>query len=189
MKRQKSIMRIAVLAFMTVMIVCLLSACSQKEETAGHTVMQNGKEYTIDYDAMTISDGTYVYHFQVNGRGNSSVHYEFVYPNGSKFYWTKQNNGGYGGWSDDYNEEAYVDGYTLLDVLDARTTKESRSKNVILIIVLFVIGLFNAMTPETAWYLSDGWKFKNSEPSEAALGLTRFAGIAAMVLAVIMLLV
>ena len=62
-------------------------------------------------------------------------------------------------------------------------------KNVLVIILLLLIGIFNAVSPETAWYLSDGWKYKNAEPSEEALGVTRLGGIVALVLGVMMILV
>lgn len=175
---------LAIVLIAVAMLMCLLSACSREETSTVQTVTRDGKVYTIDQSAETISDGTYSYHFQVSRSGGSSVHYEFFYPDGSRFYWTQEKNGGYGGWSDDYNKEAYADGHTLLAILNAKTSVKKEAKPVGLSIVLFLCGLFNAITPETAWYLSDGWKFKNSEPSDSALQLTRFAGIAAMVLAV-----
>lgn len=43
---------------------------------------------------------------------------------------------------------------------------------------LFIIsGLFAAISPYSAWYLSYGWRFKDAEPSELALSTERIVGI------------
>lgn len=39
-----------------------------------------------------------------------------------------------------------------------------------------VIGLFYLLGPRAAWYLSNGWKFKDSEPSDGILILNRVLG-------------
>lgn len=165
--------------------VCIC-ACSKKE-SGPRTVIHNGKSYTIDKEAKTISDGKYIYRYEVQGNG-SSVGYKFIYPNGSYYHWTKSNNVGYGGWSEDYDKDLYVSGDTLLYVLEKVMPEESEPKNVPVIVVLLLVGIFNAASPETAWYLSDGWKYKNAEPSEEALGLTRVGGIVAIVIGVFMIL-
>lgn len=175
------------ITFVAVFISCIsLCACSH-EEPGPKTVAYNGKTYTIDEEAMTISDQENVYKYEIEGRG-SSVSYRFIYPNGSTYYWTWSGNVGHGGWSSDYDETLYVDGYTLMDILDAERPRESEPKNVPVIILLLVVGIFNTAAPQTAWYLSDGWKYKNAEPSEAALEWTRLSGIIVIVIAVFMIL-
>ncbi|MBE5971334.1 MAG: hypothetical protein E7246_02285 [Lachnoclostridium sp.] len=66
--------------------------------------------------------------------------------------------------------------------------RESEPKNILLIIILLIVGIFNAAAPQAAWYLSDGWRFKDAEPSEAALDWGRFIGIVLIVIAVFMIL-
>ena len=35
-------------------------------------------------------------------------------------------------------------------------------------LLFIVIGLINAISPATGWYLSYGWRYKDAEPSDAA---------------------
>ena len=174
--------------FLLVMFASIYVCACAKEESGPRTVRLNEKTFTVDEEVMTISDGEYTYHYKADING-SSVSYKFTYPNGSYYYWTKSKTIGSGGWSDDYDEEVYVDGQTLIDVLNTGKPREKEPKNVLVIILLLLIGIFNAVSPETAWYLSDGWKYKNAEPSEEALGVTRLGGIVALVLGVMMILV
>lgn len=53
--------------------------------------------------------------------------------------------------------------------------------------ILLVIGVINLLSPETAWHISDGWKFKDAEPSENALLWIRIAGVIDLIAAVVIL--
>ncbi|MCM3785053.1 hypothetical protein M3231_18945 [Neobacillus mesonae] len=53
---------------------------------------------------------------------------------------------------------------------------------------LFIIGgLIAALSPHTAWYLSIGWRFKDTEPSDLALVVERIAGIILAVIGFILI--
>ncbi len=183
MKKKKWFLVISVLV---IILSCVgLCACS-REEPGPKTVVYNGKTYTIDEEAGTISDNKYTYTYEVSGSG-SSASYRILYPNGSSYYWTWSGNMGHGGWSDDYDETLYEDGHTLVNMLDMEQPRESEPKNVPVIILLLIVGIFNTAAPQAAWYLSDGWRFKDAEPSETALDLTRFGGIVAIIIAVFMM--
>ena len=173
--------------FLFMMAMCILLCACSREEPGPKTVIYNGTTYTIDEDAMTIFDGKNTYGYEVQGRG-SSVNYHIYYPNGSTYYWTWSGNVGHGGWSDDYDESRYVDGRTLMNVLETEMPRESEPKNVPVIIVLLLVGVFNVAAPQTAWYLSDGWRYKNAEPSDTALDMTRLGGIVAIIIAVFMMI-
>ena len=54
-------------------------------------------------------------------------------------------------------------------------------------ILLMIIGLFNLISPRTGWYLSYGWRFKDAEPSDAALVMARIGGGIAILIGVILL--
>jgi len=183
--RRKYFVRMAML-IVFVCVFAFLCACS-REEPGPKLVQYNGKNYTIDEESSTISDGEHTYHYKVNGSG-SSVNYHITYPNGSTYYWSWSGNMGHGGWSDDYDETRYTDGRTLMNVLEKQMPRESEPKNILLIIILLIVGIFNAAAPQAAWYLSDGWRFKDAEPSEAALDWGRFIGIVLIVIAVFMIL-
>lgn len=183
--RQRNLKKVIMLAVLAVVFV-FLCACS-REEPGPKTVVYSGKTYTIDEEAMTISDGEYTYRYEVSGSG-SSVNYRIIYPNGSTYYWTWSGNMGHGGWSDDYDETRYVEGRVLMNVLETQMPRESEPKNVLMIIFLLGAGIFNVAAPKVSWYLSDGWRFKDAEPSEAALEWGRFVGIILIVIAVFMIL-
>lgn len=55
-------------------------------------------------------------------------------------------------------------------------------------VILLIIGIVNTAAPRFSWYLKDGWKFKDAEPSDGALALIRIGGIVALVIGVIALL-
>ncbi len=184
MKQNKK--RSFVQILLMIMICMFICACS-REEPGPKTVVYNGTIYTIDDEAMTISDGKNTYRYEGNGT-SSSYSYRIIYPNAAEYYWTWSGNIGHGGWSDNYDESLYVDGRTLMNVLETEMPEESEPKNVLMIIILIGVGVFNVAAPQTAWYLSDGWRYKNAEPSETALELTRFGGIIAIVIAVFMIL-
>ena len=57
--------------------------------------------------------------------------------------------------------------------------------NILVGLVAIVIGLINVISPETGWYLSHGWRFKDAEPSDASLTLGRIGGVVAIIFGVI----
>lgn len=44
-------------------------------------------------------------------------------------------------------------------------------------LLFIIIGIIGAVSPRTTWYMSEGWKFKNAEPSDAVLILNRVMGV------------
>ena len=60
------------------------------------------------------------------------------------------------------------------------------NKNAGLIFFLLVIGVINTAWPQAAWYLETGWKIKDAEPSDAALGWNRGVGIILLVIAAVL---
>lgn len=53
--------------------------------------------------------------------------------------------------------------------------------------LLILIGLFNLITPETSWYLKYGWRYKDAEPSEAAIVFGRIGGVVAILIGIVLL--
>ena len=180
-------------AMLCMLLVVSLCACSSKDDA--NTISVAGKDgtvYVIDSENGTISDGTYTYQYKISG-SSSGYTIDITYPDGSTYWWRTQKSGsfstGSGGWSDDYDENRYVDGDTLCDVLEADVPEEKESKSVLLIFLFLIVGVFNAAFPYAAWYLEYGWRYKNAEPSDMALGLSRLGGIVAIIIAVIMIFV
>ena len=48
--------------------------------------------------------------------------------------------------------------------------------------VMLILGVVNAISPETGWRMSEGWKYKDVEPSEAALLWGRIGGIVCIII-------
>ncbi|MFA9381067.1 MAG: hypothetical protein ACERKO_08405, partial [Acetanaerobacterium sp.] len=84
-------------------------------------------------------------------------------------------------------------GYLDEDVLAAaikQHASEGRAPEMLFpALLLMGVGLWQAVTPKTAWYLSYGWRFKNAEPSDAALGAGRVVGIGMIILGLILIFV
>jgi len=53
--------------------------------------------------------------------------------------------------------------------------------------IVLIFGLISVFSPHTIWYLSIGWKLKDSEPSDAALTMNRVSGVIAVFLSIIIL--
>ena len=57
--------------------------------------------------------------------------------------------------------------------------------NIFVGLFAIVIGLVNVVSPETGWYLSHGWKYRDAEPSDAALTWGRVSGVIAIIIGII----
>lgn len=54
--------------------------------------------------------------------------------------------------------------------------------------LLIVMGIFQLVSPQTAWYLSYGWRYKDAEPSDIALVMERVGGVVAIIVGIIILI-
>jgi len=52
-------------------------------------------------------------------------------------------------------------------------------------LILIVFGLISAVSPQSAWYMSIGWKFRDAEPSDAALAMHRITGVIGVIMGII----
>lgn len=177
-------MKNVVVCLLSLLLTLSLCACSNTDTT--YHVEARGKNFQINTEKKTIFDGTYTYEYTFSG--DSSIYeINIIYPNGSKYYWTQSEMFGHGGWSDDYNEELYVNGTILCDVVVTKAPKPSNPTKVITIILLIVLGAFDAAFPHLSWNLGYGWRYKNAEPSDIALKLIRVSGIVIIVIGVCMI--
>ncbi len=179
---------ITILLLMALLLFALCSCSSSSETTSSintYTIEYNGKIFTVDKDNHTIFDGTHTYKYSFS-RDSSSYKINITYPNGSTYFWNESGSFGTGGWSDDYNEDLYVDGSTLCDVVLIKAPKADNSENNFTGMLLICVGIFNAAFPKAAWFIGHGWRYKNAEPSELAIAMPRIAGIIAAVAGIIM---
>lgn len=52
--------------------------------------------------------------------------------------------------------------------------------------LLIIIGIVSIVNPEITFFLNRGWMYKNTEPSELYLSLTRFGGVIICIVGVVM---
>lgn len=165
------------LTFLLAGVLLLLCACGRKEAARIYTVERYGRTYTVDWDAQTVAYNGVVYTFAWEASGGRGYTAAFTAPDGSTASWQESGSSGAGSWSNGWDESVHPG-----DLADAVTSgserPRERSGNPLVGLLLIAVGVFNALAPHAAWYLSYGWKFKNAEPSEAALGLGRAGGVA-----------
>ena len=176
---------------LAVLLALTMCACSPAGSGSTYTVTKNGTDYTVDQENGTISDGVNTYQFTVSGN-TSAYGINITYPDGSTYSWHTQANSngtgfGSGGWSDDYDADRYVSGDELCDILVVGAPQARKTINP-LCLLLLAVGLFNILSPRTAWDLSSGWKYKDAEPSDTALGIARLGGIICCLIGGVMLL-
>ena len=123
-----------------------------------------------------------------------------TYPNGV-VGWFDYNDrmGGSGGY--DYNSapegfdwddmEGYPDIMTLdgaiRDYHSASLAGKSRNGGgykLLAGVLLLLGGAFNLLVPQAAWALNYGWRYKNAEPSDAALRMGRLGGVIAILVGI-----
>ena len=56
-------------------------------------------------------------------------------------------------------------------------------------VIAIILGIISLVSPETAWYLSYGWRYKNAEPSDVALIMERIGGGVGILLGIVILFV
>ena len=162
--------------FALLLAICLLLALCACSASSTYAVTRDGKTYTVDNEHGTISDGTYTYAFAWSGNEVT-----FTYPDGSTYWMHFSSTSGagisYGGWSDDYTPGRYADGDDLADILNEKRPAPDQGKHILIALLLLAVGIFSIASPETAWMLSHGWKYKDAEPSDMALTANRVGGM------------
>jgi len=174
-KHFRSLLSLLVLAL-------LLTGCGSKDPEP-YTYNVNNRTLNIYPESGTIVDGLDVYRYTRTEKDSGEIDYVITYPNGGRYNWTKTKNGGYGGGSG-INDHLYLSGDVLIWALEAGEPAR-KVGSPILGIPLIVLGAWHALSPETVWYLKQGWMFRNAEPSDAAQFFIRFGGIGIAVMGLI----
>ena len=196
MRKRRNIAFAVLIFAVLAALVLSLSACAEKQTKNAlepYSIGWDGRVYTvtpIDAYKGTISDGTntYSYRYDTGGTGYSVT---FTYPDGETYTWTENSSSGRGEASLNFDFEKYPSGMVLKGLLrKVRTTQEDTSaKNWGIILFLLFVGGINTACPQLTWYLDVGWKVKDGEPSEAALGWSRTGGVVLLIVAVVMMIV
>ena len=195
-KRRNIAFAVLILAVLAALVLSL-SACAEKQTKNAlepYSTGWDGRVYTvtpIDNDKGTISDGTNTYSYRYDA-GGSGYSVTFTYPDGETYTWKEDGNFSSGATSPDFDSGKYPDGMTLDRVLKrspAAKHEEKSTKSWGIILFLLFVGGINTACPQLTWYLDVGWKVKDGEPSEAALGWSRTVGVVLLIVAVVMMIV
>ncbi len=144
-------------------IVALEPDPNRELRASCYRITLDGKEYLLSGDyrqvELTFPDGRtarQAYH------GNSSAGYSGL---GAHF---------------SFEEWDLVDDFR--NMLYPEPEQTSRSAGSLLIGLLLVgSGVFSVTNPRAAWFLNRGWMYRNAEPSDLYLGLSRVGGIIAVI--------
>lgn len=176
-------MRKMIVCLMTILMLLPVTAYASESGSA-YVIEQNGISFAVDPENKTIVADGHTYSYRVETSGEQKIT-TITYPNGATYYWVQEEYVGFGGWDGDYDPDKYMDGDILVDIVDQIRPATGNSgegieinlMNVLIGLVVFVLGIFTAANPEDAWYWSNGWRFKNAEPSDMALTMSQFGGI------------
>ena len=163
-----------------------LSGCgNRRQEPYEYTFSLDNQVKTIKInpETQTILDGTDVYTYEME-KTASGISYVIDYPNGAIYQWIESKNGGAGGWSESYDDTAYIPGNILVYALEENQPRE-KIGNVGIGLLLMGLGALNFFLPEIPFYLKYGWRFRDEEPSEVYLTLTRIGGALVAILGLI----
>lgn len=169
----------------TVLLLFALSACGKEpEQPAPQAIEIAGQQGTITFEPGNRSAGTILlesgsYSFSYDRNGTLTV----TYPDG--YLYTQTNiNGGYGTPPDydaaEREAKGYPDGLSLAWGIERAMKQDSRggrgSATPLLAVCLLGLGAWNLFAPRSAWWLGWGWRYRNAEPSDLAIGLYRVGG-------------
>ena len=176
----------------TVIILCLvlllsLVGCGREKmpESNIKTVSKNGTVYTIDTEKCIIQDSQFTYSYSFGTKSKT-----IKYPDGQTYTWNESNGMITGTTSLDFDYSAHVDPLILLEVIEDayHTNNKTTHENVGIGLILLIIGIVDAVWSEKIWFLNWGWRYKNVEPSELAIGVYRVGGIIAAVIGLILII-
>ena len=170
---------------LALILALILAGCGAQEPVTGFD--RYGNEYTINRELGTISDGAYTYAYTYDG-DSEVFSISIEYPNGARYTYGQSNGFGSGGYTSNYDEETYASGDILAEVLQNTVPKKASARNIFVGILLMGLGTFYLVSPRTGWYLSYGWRFKNAEPSDAALIFGRISGAVVLVIGIVTML-
>jgi len=167
--------RVVLLVLVVALVICL-SACAFFEEKIDPAA-------GVDTENKSVTIGTHVYRYTLLG---DTRNWELTiwYPDGSCYitnpYQNDSNITTWNGGSDYAEAKDLAAMIRRAEGLDVK--REPRP--ILLPLLLLGTGIFCIAKPYESWWLSHGWRYKNAEPSEAALHMSRLGGVAVILIAV-----
>ena len=138
---------------------------------------------TIDPEAKTLTCGSNVYAYEITASETVTTT-TIRYPNGATYYRHSSGMTGHSSHSEDYDENRYIPGDVLISLLEQEYPREKKGST-FLGLVCIAMGVWGIAKPESLWYLGYGWRYRNAEPSDAALIVERLSGVLCIVVGLI----
>lgn len=170
-----------------------LTSCGEgRDVTAVHTPSINGAIYTVNTEDCTVSDGEHTYSYEYM-EFSDGYRISVNYPDGSSWYRQEHGDSVQSGQSESYGPGEYAPGekiYALiLDSLQDVSPAHSVSGwRIFLVVMLLCSGAVGLFAPQAVWQLKCGWRFKEAEPSGAALFVNRAIGAVCLIAGLLLLL-
>lgn len=177
--------RVFIAALLILILLCSACGAEKTPEAKSVSAQIGGHEMVVTFEPGNLSAGTIradhgTYTFTWDRSGDLKI----TYPDGTRFTYTKS---GSGLTSLDFDPEAkgYPDGITMAWGLESaidemRPARNSGGGSALLGLLLLAIGAVGTFAPRAAWYLSYGWRFRDAEPSDAALAVQVCGGVVAL---------
>lgn len=183
--------RVVTLILLVALLLCGCAA-EQPEPQEPYTSVINGVSYYVNPEAQTITvDGYDYYYTYIDNDDRRGV--SITYPNGTVVTDSYSPSSGMGGVSfSSMDVSGYADCYDLLDVVPEQVREEEKGEMIQLIflgIPLIALGWWEAARPDTHWNWMYGWRYKDAEPSDEALGRIMAAGYLEIAFGVILILI
>ena len=163
------------LALLCLVLLVLLCGCGR--EPVSTVYEKDG--YTVDTQAQIITKGEDVIRYSFGSNGKVT----FTYPDNTTTSWSQN---GTGTSSLFFDFDRWPGALDLMDVLDRDDLPERKTGNP-LGLLLIPLGVLQAFFPQAFWFINHGWKYKDAEPSDLALGLGRVGGALVAIIGLIML--
>jgi len=183
----------------------VLSGCSFlsdpfEQDPVSYTAQADGRPVTVVFDLDTFDSGTLVLEqgnckFRYSVPDDVTSRLEISFPDGVTRALIYRS--GLVERADGTPEDApgYPSTEALADVISEAyraNVDPQRGPSLVVAILLIFIGVFHAMFPEKAWYLFQGWLFRDRHPTDLAVRLYQIGGsllaVAGIVCAVIAIL-
>lgn len=196
----------------TIFIIILLTSCSNKNyqsidfdgrhfELVPENENSNKLKYTIKSGGIS-SGESYDLYIEDTSNGHKITynnkdyfvkgtvdHYTVTFPNKDKA--TVSTNEGMTtvAGAMNMNIDQYPDVYEFIMFVNMGSRhRDNNFSQVLLGFVLIIIGVIGISNPEISWYLSRGWQYKNAEPSELYLSITKFFSVISCLLGIAIIL-
>ena len=168
---------------MLIALLLVAVSCGAEEPQEKTIAVEiEGQAAVVLFEPGTLSAGMVqtdkgMYAFAWNQKGDLKI----TYPDKTQFTYTK-NGSGMASVDFDPESKGYISGIALAwgiegAVDDVRPRKDGDGGYALLGIFLLAVGAWNTFAPRMAWYFSYGWRFRNAEPSDAALAFQSIGGV------------